>query len=246
MVVIAVISFENLKQFINAIMAKRKKPDWEQCDSSQEDYIKNRPFYDEMHTVKFTDKSAYDEPVADAEGQKFYKISDKLVDFKHFDNADEIFIKIETTDGVQEIKVPLIKSNDELSEIEEKYFLGCYSDFSGEFIEDKNTELELTMIAGQTTEAPDADNYPCFAILFKQMETEFETAENTILQPGMYDVKVYNEETDSWYPNAKPLQITTHKYHKLSEKYLPTVSINENKIQNMIDKSVGSVLGGAS
>ena len=81
------ISFENLKQFINAIMAKRKKPNWEQCDSSQEDYIENRPFYDDMHTVKFVGGSAYNEPAYRlGDGTCFYRISDRQFDLKYLDN----------------------------------------------------------------------------------------------------------------------------------------------------------------
>lgn len=238
------ISFENLKQFINAIMAKRKKPNWAQCDSSQEDYIENRPFYDDTHTFKFTDGSAYDEPAYRlGDGTCFYRISDRQFDLKYLDNSDEIFIKIKNEEGLQEIKVPLIKSDEQYERYfpdgANGYFLGCFADVSGGFIGDSSDGAECPIVIAQTMGDMGTADFPCFAIIYIPLEYEFENGNKMIVQPGIYDVKFYDEETNAYYPSAKPLQIATHKYHKLDKKFLPedysSGSVNIEKI-----------LGGAS
>ncbi len=235
------ISFENLKQFINAVIAKRKKPNWAQCNSSQEDYIENRPFYKDVNNLEFSDKD-YSKPL-DIEDMTIYKLSDTT---PNFEGQDNIKITYGTSaDNLRTKEMHLVTREADYVEGDDSQLMSVifYDDNPPDFSDDVNKDIETIV----TTNLYEGDvDAPALVIFYKNKNT---LGNGTQFDKGIYIIMspLTPDEESLLY---KLYKISTVKYHKIPPEFLPDISINKTEIQEMIDNSIDayltSVLGGAS
>lgn len=224
------ISFENLKQFINAVMAKRKKPNWEQCDSSQEDYIENRPFYKEKFEMKFSDED-YNTPFYESveDGERWYKISD---DPMVLDGLNNIVITYgKTANDIKNKTMHLGKYENDFVENDDSQLI-CCRDNSGFYFSEKSTIkliVSMSLIDGKTS----SSSVPALAISYDKFNIGDGYDED--FPKGIYVAQKFGQELIKLYG------ISAVKCHKIPSEFLPDDYINSSQ-----ESYIKELLGGAS
>lgn len=223
------LSLNNIIQLLNAENAKRKKPNWNQNNPTQEDYIKNRPFYKEKTELVFTDED-YKNPI-EFEGGVLYKLADTP---PQLEGQDNIYITYgKTKNSVKTQKMHIVTKSDDyvendISQLSSLVFYDNTSpDFSGDVGKEVETLITEPLFSGN-------GNMAVAIILYK---------ENSSLTGEKLDIGVYVVLSDDY--QYKLYNLLSEKIHKIPSEYL-TETITKSEIQDMIDNSVTSILGGAS
>ena len=223
------LSLNNIIQLLNAENAKRKKPNWNQNNPTQEDYIENRPFYKEKSELIFTDED-YKDPI-DSDGMALYKLTDTP---PQLEGQDNIYITYgKTKNSVKTQKMHIITKSDDyvendISQLSSLVFYDNTSpDFSGDVGKEVETLITEPLFSGN-------GNMAVAIILYK---------ENSSLTGEKLDIGVYVVLSDDY--QYKLYNLLSEKIHKIPSEYL-TETITKSEIQDMIDNSVTSILGGAS
>lgn len=223
------LSLNNIIQLLNAEKAKRKKPNWNQNNPTQEDYIENRPFYKEKSELIFTDED-YKDPI-DFDGMALYKLTDTP---PQLEGQDNIYITYgKTKNSVKTQKMHIVTKSDDyvendISQLSSLVFYDNTSpDFSGDVGKEVETLITEPLFSGN-------GNMAVAIILYK---------ENSSLTGEKLDIGVYVVLSDDY--QYKLYNLLSEKIHKIPSEYL-TETITKSEIQDMIDNSVTSILGGAS
>ncbi len=224
------LSLNNIIQLLNAEKAKRKKPNWNQNVPTQEDYIENRPFYKEKSELVFTDED-YKDPIFESDGMFLYKLADTLPQLEGQDNIYMTYGK--TKDSVKTQKMHIVTKGDDYVEddISQLNSLIFYENTAPDFSGDVGKEIE-TLVTEPTFSG---NGNTAFALILYK--------ESSYLIGEKLDVGVYVVLNDEY--QYKLYGLSSEKVHKIPSEYL-TETITKSEIQDMIDNSVTSVLGGAS